>query len=1126
MRPTEPLERYLREWHNIYATGAGVPEESYYGPLLNLLNEVGGTLKPHVRCVGQLRNTGGGEPDFGLFTQEQIQRGEGEPVPGQKPARGAVEVKAPEESLDDTLTSMQVLRYLRSYGLALVTNFREFRLVGIADGRQCELERFTLAPDAAAFRLLAAHPHKAATEQGEAFFEFLQRAMLFNAPLSAPKDVAWFLASYAREARARVERASVPALDAVRQALEEALGITFQGEKGAHFFRSTLVQTLFYGLFAAWVLWHQRGRHGRFDWRRAGGELHVPMIQVLFEQLSMTHRLRPLGLEEVLERAEALLNRVDAESFFTQFSQEHAIQYFYEPFLQAFDPELRKELGVWYTPAEVVRYMVARVDAVLREELGIADGLADPNVVVLDPCCGTGAYLVEVLRHIKDTLEGRGLGALSELKLKEAAMHRVFGFELLPAPFVVAHLQLGLLLHTLGDALTTADERVGVFLTNALTGWEPPTEEVKRRLAQLTFFSPEIRREVDAAARVKAVEKILVIIGNPPYNGFAGVAVEEERSLTNAYRDTRRAPAPQGQGLNDLYVRFYRMAERQIVERTHRGVVCLISNYSWLDGLSFTGMRERYLDVFDKIWIDCLNGDKYKTGKLTPDGKPDPSIFSTEYNREGIQVGTAIGLLVCTGNKESAAEIKFRHHWGKGKRDELLESLKVVPFNDLYGEITPRCELGFPFTTAQVEPAYISWPLLPDLFPIFFPGVKTSRDDLVVDIDRERLISRMQRYFDRDVRHEEFAHSAPHVMEDSRGYQAREMRESMQQLGLEPSQVVKYCYRPFDVRWLFWKEQGKLLDRPRPDYLKHIFPGNFWIEARQKQPMERFDRGYLTAALADNFGNGLSSFFPLYLRNGEQTLLFSTENGFKIKPNLTPEAQAYLNVVEAEAPELFFHLLATLHTPRYRVENAGALRQDWPRVPLPAARTILLNSAGLGKQVAALLDTDQPVQQVTAGQIRPELCALGVPSRTGNGSLRASELAVTAGWGYAGQGGVTMPARGKALERDYTAEERVTLAEAMAYLGETTFDVYLNDIAYWRNVPSRVWAYTSGGYQVLKKWLSYREQPLLGRALTHDEVLHLTNITRRIAALLLLEPTLDEMYDTVKGDSYDWASTR
>ncbi len=1106
MRVEEKLERYLHELRETHATGAGVPEESYYGILQHLLDEVGQTIKPHVRCVGQLRNTGSGEPDFGLYTQEQVQRADGEPLPGQKPARGVVEVKALEESLDDTLTSPQVLRYLRNYGLVLICNYREFRLVGSVEGRQALVERFTLAQDAAAFWQLAAHPRRAANEHGAAFFEFLQRALLFNAPLSSPKDVAWFLASYAREARARVEGANVPALDAVRQALEEALGLTFQGDRGTHFFRSTLVQTLFYGLFSAWVLWRQRGGRGRFDWRRAGGELHVPMIQVLFEQLSMTHRLRPLGLEEVLERAQELLNRVDVENFFAQFSQEHAIQYFYEPFLEAFDPVLRKELGVWYTPPEVVRYMVARVDSVLREELGIAEGLADPKVVVLDPCCGTGAYLVEVLRHIKVNLDARGMGALSELKLKEAAMHRVFGFELLPAPFVVAHLQLGLLLHTLGDALSSADERVGVFLTNALTGWEPPTEEAKRRLAQLTMFSPEIRQEVDAAARVKTSEKILVIIGNPPYNGFAGVAVEEERGLTNAYRETHRAPAPQGQGLNDLYVRFYRMAERQIVERTHRGVVCLISNYSWLDGLSFSGMREHYLDVFDNIWIDCLNGDKYKTGKLTPEGEADPSIFSTEYNREGIQVGTAIGLLVRTGKKEGAQTIKFRQHWGKGKREELLESLDAEPFNEQYIESTPQRELGFPFTAVQVESAYFNWPLLPDLIPQFFPGVKTSRDELVVDIDREKLLSRMQAYFNPSVSNEEMSRIASVAMEDTSRFNARATRDILRKRGILLENIVRFQYRPLDMRWLYWEPETKLLDEKRSEYFPHIFSGNLWIEARQKQPMERFDRGYVTAALADNFGNGLSSFFPLYLRNGGQTELFSTDNGFKIKPNLTQEAQAYLNAIDVEPPELFFHLLATLHTPRFRTENAGALRQDWPHVPLPATRSVLLQSASLGKTVAALLDPEQQVQHVTTAQIRPELRAIGVPSRAGGGSLRAGELALTAGWGHAGQGGVTMPARGKAIEREYTAEERTALADSISCLGDTTFDIYLNDVAYWRNVPSRVWSYTLAGYQVLKKWLSYREQSLLGRPLTHDEVLYITNVTRRIATLLQMEP--------------------
>ena len=350
------------------------------------------------------------------------------------------------------------------------------------------------------------------------------------------------------------------------------------------------MQTLFYGLFSAWVLWaRQAKQEDRFDWRTSVWHLRAPVLRALFHQLSGPARLQRLDLVEVLDWTAAALDRVDRPAFFSRFNEGEAVPYFYEPFLEAFDPGLRKQLGVWYTPSEVVRYMVARVDRALRDDLGIADGLAADNVYVLDPCCGTGAYLAEVLRRIAANLEGRGLGALAGARVKQAALERVFGFEIMPAPFVVAHLQVGLTLQDLDAPLAEeGEERAGVFLTNALTGWEPKADK------PLPF--PELEEERDRAERVKRDTPILVILGNPPYNGFAGMAVEEERELSEAYRTTRRVRRPEGQGLNDLYVRFFRMAERRIAESTGQGVVCFISNYSWLDGLSFTGMRERYLD--------------------------------------------------------------------------------------------------------------------------------------------------------------------------------------------------------------------------------------------------------------------------------------------------------------------------------------------------------------------------------------------------------------------------------------------------------------------------------------------------------------------------------------------------
>ena len=227
--------------------------------------------------------------------------------------------------------------------------------------------------------------------------------------------------------------------------------------------------------------------------------------------------------------------------------------------------------------------MVARVDTVLREELDIADCLADPRVAVLDPCCWTGAYLVEVLNKIAATLAEKsgGVDALAAHEIKQAAMSRVYGFEILPAPFVISHLQIGMLLHRLGAPFAEeSDERAGVYLTNALTGWEPPTEPKQHLL-----FT-EMEEERDKAQAVKQHAPILVILGNPPYNGFAGLAMDEERDLVEAYRSVKVVASPQGRGLSDLYVRFFRLAERRITEGPEgKGIVCFISNYSWLDGL-------------------------------------------------------------------------------------------------------------------------------------------------------------------------------------------------------------------------------------------------------------------------------------------------------------------------------------------------------------------------------------------------------------------------------------------------------------------------------------------------------------------------------------------------------------
>ena len=1118
-----PVETYLSHLARIHSTGGAVPETSYYGALEGLLNEIGGKLKPKVRCVPQLKNTGAGSPDFGLYTANQFQRAKDEePVPGTLPERGVVEVKGWSDDSFVRAKGSQVSKYWDKYCLVLVTNYRDFVLVGRDEaGKPVHLEMYRMAESEAAFLEILAHGRKAADDQGDRLVEFLSRVMLHAAVLTSPQALAWFLASYAREARYRVEEAAdLPALAGLKQGLEEALGMKFEGDKGDHFFRATLVQTLFYGVFSSWVLWSRSHPvpGDCFNWHEAGWTLHVPMIKSLFDQIATPTRLKPLGIDEVLDWAGAVLNRVDRGVFFQKFEEEHAVQYFYEPFLKAYDPDLRKELGVWYTPPEIVQYQVERVDRVLREELNIADGLADERVVILDPCCGTGAYLVETLKCIQRSYEDHGVGALTAYKLKKKAIPRVFGFEVMPAPFVVAHLQIGLMLHRMGLPFNDEqNERAGVYLTNALTGWEP----LKKPKDELPLF-PELMEERDAANKVKQEAPILVILGNPPYNGYAGIGMEEERDLTEAYRTTKRAPAPQGQGLNDLYIRFFRMAERRIVEKSGRGIICYITNYSWLEGLSHTGMREHYLDVFDKIWIDCINGDKYKTGKLTPWGEPDPSIFSMDSNREGIQVGTAIALLV---RKEKGApkdgmrcrSPKFRHLWGKGKHAEILRNAQGLE-EAKYEDLTPPLEVGYPLFPVQVDAGYLTWPSLPDLFPVSFPGVKTSRDEFLVDIDRDRLEERIAAYFDAKLSNEEIARRWPCVMQEGTRYQARHVRDYLTRRGRTKGSIVRYAYRPFDVRWLYWESETKLLDEKRSDYFPQVFEGNLWLAAAQHHRRD-FDPPAPTMVLGSlHLYERGANLFPSHLIHTAESrdLLSQPEDGpFE---NVTPSARQYMDNLSADVMSVFHHCLASFYSNDFIKHNSFVLRQDWPRIPLPATKEALMASAELGRRVAALLDTEKPTEEVTTGALSQTLMAIGALKKISGSYLNPDQgdLDLTAGWGYGGKDGVCMPGRGKYEVRKQTDEG---LVKAFC---KNTLDVHLNDTVSWVNVPQPVWEYHIGGYQVIKKWLSYREKSVLGRGLKLEEAEFVTEMARRIAALILLQPELDANYQAVKADTWPW----
>jgi hypothetical protein len=1128
-----PASRYFRAL--LPLRGIGTDETSGYGALETLFNSVGQTLRPRVRAVIHPKNTGGGIPDGGFFTPDQLKNTRQEELLQTLPARGALEVKPLKVDLATLAKTKQVAEYLQHYGQILLTNYRAFALWTWEKGHAVSAESFVVAETEIEFWQIAASGKKAIDER---LCDYLQRVLLARAPLWEPKVLGAFLASYAREARARLGNAPMDALGSVRNALEEALGIRFTDERGLHFFQSTYVQTLFYGIFSAWVLWHEQNEQSsaRFDWRTAQFHIGLPVLRRLFQQAADPQELRAFRIDQVLDWTGATLNRVDRFAFFQRFQLAEAVQYFYEPFLEAFDPQLREDFGVWYTPPEIAKYMVERVDRSLRDDLGIVDGFADERVVVLDPCCGTGTYLVEVLRYIHTHVKQSEGAALAGLQTAKAARERIFGFELLPAPYVVAHLQLDLVLQRWQASFDhAAGERAAVFLTNALTGWEPPREP-----KDLLF--PEFEQERDAADHVKRKETILVILGNPPYDGLAGIAPStetdtEERRLSQAYREvhTPGLPKPQGQGLNDLYVRFYRMAERRIVEHTGEGIICFISNYSWLDGLSHPGMRERFLRAFDRIGIDCLNGDKFKTGKKTPDGKSDPSVFSTTFNREGIQVGTAIATLVRKkkgeARKEAETNVAFRHFWGTRKREDLLASLRENETKG-YEQLSPPVALGLPFVPTAAEGRYFEWPLIPDILPVSFSGVQTKRDDVVIDIDRPALIERMRRYFDPQVSDEEIARESPRAMQKTKRFDPVETRRYLLRRGFLADRVVRYNYRPFDLRWVYWEPETRLLGEKSPDYFPHVRPDHLWFFTTGRTRKNLIEPAIPTACLTDlNCMDSGARGVPLLLDRSEvksdsklaAQVLDTLELGGKADDtepvlNFTKRARDYIARLGCDAADIFHHIVAVLHAPAYRKENAGALRQDWPRIPLPRGADVLRAGASLGHELAVLLDPETPVPGVTTGQLRDELRGLAELSTTP--AKAKPNLAVIAAWGRRQQGAI-MPGAGR-------TESILVMDDDMDMrFGVERLHVYLNDTTFWADVPREVWDYTLGGYQVLKKWLSYRDENILGRPLRTEEAREFTHIARRIAAILLLHERLDEHYRrSITGDGNDFAENR
>jgi hypothetical protein len=396
-------------------------------------------------------------------------------------------------------------------------------------------------------------------------------------------------------------------------------------------------------------------------------------------------------------------------------------------------------------------------------------------------------------------------------------------------------------------------------------------------------------------------------------------------------------------------------------------------------------------------------------------------------------------------------------------------------------------------------------------------GLKENRGFVMIQPSKDNVSRDMRAYFDRGISFEELKLTQHKLTLDAARFDAKKAREkALEQADFQEQRLRRYILRPFELQWCYWSEIRPLWNEPRPSLVQHHHPGNAFFVSRPAGVAE--PEGYpvyWVTALSDfDFVRGHSYHFPLVLHEAPATELASPNSLFETPgnsagaPNVSTQARHWLNEIGLDTSSetsrlVWHHALAITYSPAYLTENAAGIRQGWPRIPLPGDADLLRASAALGERLAALLDPEANVPGLGQGL----LSSIAIPS-TAPGTTRDWRLN---GWGSRTDKGVTMPGRGKTDLRPYAATEAAAQEQA-ALLGAQTRDIWMNGASFWKNIPEAVWETHIGGYQVLKKWLSYRDHSIIARPLTQEEVAHIQATARRLAAILLMGPDLDANY--------------
>jgi len=614
--------------------------------------------------------------------------------------------------------------------------------------------------------------------------------------------------------------------------------------------------------------------------------------------------------------------------------------HFYEDFLKEYDPELRKKLGAFYTPLPVVRFIVRSVDYLLEKDFGLAAGLADTSksangihrVQILDPAVGTGTFISATIRTIYKRLLDGGQKGRWPAYVHHDLLPRLHGFELMMAPYTIAHLKLSMAFKETG--FWNFHRRLGIYLTNSL-------EEGSQQAEMLTSFglAESIAEESKEAEVIKNKTPIMVVVGNPPYSVSSS---NKGKWILDLIKDYKKNLHERKTNLDDDYIKFIRLAEH-FVEKNESGIVAMITNNSFIDGITYRQMRKHLLETFDAIYILDLHGNTKKKEK-TPAGGEDKNVFD-------IQQGVAISIFVRKVSEEKTLGDVY-HAEIYGKRKDKFRSLdendmqnikwKKIDYSDPYYFFVPK-DFG-------LESDYEKGFKVDDLFPILNSGVQTDRDSLFIDFDKVNLTKKIQELLSGNYT---ASFKSTYRVFDSSGYK---LTARLKGKSFDENYIQAEQYRLFDYMWIYYDPE--LVSRSGYKVYRHLInKDNLALLISRQQSSSDFQHIFLTKTLVDRCTVSLQTkegayTFPLYVY---------IEDGSRI-PNLKKEIVSEIeNIVGKVSPEdIFDYIYAALHSPNYRNQYKEFLKVDFPRVPYPKDKESFKNLAALGSELRLLHLLESP----------------------------------------------------------------------------------------------------------------------------------------------------------------------